>query len=75
MKAEKCEFYSNSIEYLEYILFFSGLTMLSDKIKTIQYWPKPRKIKDIQVFLEFANFYYQFIYNYSDIATLLIQLT
>ena len=47
MKAEKYEFYSNSIEYLENILFPSGLTMPSDKIKIIQYWPKPRKIKDI----------------------------
>ena len=33
MKAEKCEFHFNSIEYLEYIL---SLSRLSDKIKTIQ---------------------------------------
>ena len=36
VKAEKCEFYSESVEYLEYILSPSGLTMSDDKIKIIQ---------------------------------------
>jgi len=47
VKAEKCEFHSDFIEYLEYILSLSRLFMSSDKIKTIQSWPEPRKIKDI----------------------------
>ena len=29
---------------------------------------EPKKVKDIQSFLGFANFYYQFILNYSDIV-------
>ena len=36
IKVEKCEFYSNSIEYLEYILSSFRSTMSSDKINTIQ---------------------------------------
>jgi len=32
-------------------------------------------MKDMQAFLGFANFYHYFIYNYSDIAILLIWLT
>jgi len=37
-KAEKCKFYSKSVEYLEYkyILFISGLTMSNNKVKIIQ---------------------------------------
>ena len=35
-KVEKCEFYSESVEYLEYILSLSGLTMSDDKVKIIQ---------------------------------------
>jgi hypothetical protein len=27
------------------------------KVKVIQDWPKPQKVKDIQFFLGFANFY------------------
>jgi len=52
-KAEKCEFHSKSVEYLEYILSLSGLTMSDDKIKIIQDWPEPKKVKDIQSFLGF----------------------
>jgi len=32
-KAEKCEFYSDLVEYLEYILSPSGLTMSDNKSK------------------------------------------
>ena len=46
-KVEKCEFYSELVEYLEYILLPSGLTMSDDKIKIIQDWPEPKKVKDI----------------------------
>jgi len=50
-KAEKCEFHSELVEYLGYILSPSGLTMSNDKIKIIQDWPEPKKVKDIQSFL------------------------
>ena len=46
-KAEKCEFHSESVEYLGYILSPSGLTMSDDKVKIIQDWPEPKKVKDI----------------------------
>jgi len=74
-KGEKCEFHSKSVEYLGYILSPSGLTMSDDKIKIIQDWPEPKKVKDIQSFLGFANFYHQFIFNYSDIVIPLTRLT
>ena len=70
-KAEKCKFYSKSVEYLGYILSSSGFTMSNDKIKIIQDWPEPKKVKNIQSFLDFANFYHQFIFNYLDIVILL----
>jgi len=73
-KAEKCELYSESVEYLGHILSLSGLTMSNNKIKIIQDWPEPKKVKDIQSFLGFANFYHQFIFNYSDIVISLICL-
>jgi len=74
-KVEKCKFHSESVEYLGYILSPSGLTMSNDKIKIIQDWPEPKKVKDIQSFLDFANFYHQFIFNYLDIVIPLICLT
>jgi len=74
VKAEKCEFHFKSVEYLEYILSPSGLTMSDDKIKIIQDWLEPKKVKDIQSFLGFTNFYHRFIFNYSDIVIPLTRL-
>lgn len=74
-RPDKCEWHVDRVEYLGYILSPDGLTMASDKIKTIQDWPEPRKVKDVQSFLGFANFYRRFIYNYSDIVVPLTRLT
>ena len=74
-KPEKCEFHLDSVEYLGYRLSPEGLTMSPDKIQTISDWPEPRKVKDIQSFLGFANFYRHFIFNYSNIVVPLTQLT
>jgi len=74
-KAEKCEFHLDSVKYLGYVLSLSGLTMSDAKVKTIQKWPEPKKVKDIQSFLGFANFYRRFIFNYSDIVIPLTHLT
>ena len=74
-KAEKYEFHSESVEYLGYILFPFSLTISDDKVKIIQDWPEPKKVKDIQSFLGFANFYCWFIFNYSDIVIPLTRLT
>jgi len=74
-KAEKYKFHSDSIEYLGYVLSPSGLTISDAKVKTIQEWPEPKKVKDIQFFLGFANFYRCFIFNYLDIVIPLTCLT
>jgi hypothetical protein len=49
--------------------------MDSAKVKVIHDWPEPRKVKDIQSFLGFANFYRQYIHNYSNIVVPLTRLT
>ena len=53
----------------------AGLTMAVDKVQAITDWPTPRKVRDIQSFLGFANFYRRFIYNYSEIVLPLNHLT
>ena len=73
-KVEKCKFYSKLVEYLEYILSPSSLTMFNDKVNIIQDWLEPKKVKNIQSFLGFANFYCWFIFNYLDIVILLTHL-
>ena len=70
-RADKCKFSVDTVEYLGYILSLTGLCMSGKKVQIIQDWPEPRKIKDIQSFLGFANFYHHFIPNYSNITVLL----
>ena len=72
---KKCAFHTDTVEYLGYILTPSGLHMSEDKVKIIQEWPEPRKVKDIQSFLGFANFYRRFIYDYSSVVIPLTRLT
>jgi hypothetical protein len=73
--AEKSSFHQDTVEYLGFILSLNGLTMDQAKVKVIQDWPEPRKVKDIQSFLGFANFYWRFIDRYSDIVLPLTRLT
>src|SRR3979490_2986168 len=48
---DKCFFHVDTVEYLGYILSPNGLTMAEDKVKVIQDWPEPRKVKDGQSLL------------------------
>ena len=75
IKAEKYKFHSESVEYLGYILSPSSLIMSNDKVKIIQDWLEPKKVKDIQFFLGFTKFYHRFIFNYLDIIIPLTHLT
>ena len=49
--------------------------MFNNNIKIIQDWLEPKKVKDIQSFLDFTNFYHRFIFNYLDIVIPLTYLT
>ena len=66
---DKCFFSVNSVNYLRFILSREGLKMDPGKVQAITDWPEPRKVKDIQSFLGFANFYRHFIPDYSAIVS------
>lgn len=55
--------------------FAGRLPDVAEKIAAVVDWPTPQKVKDVQSFLGFCNFYCWFIYNYSDITIPLTQLT
>ena len=48
--------------------------MEAKKIKVVKKWPEPKLVWDIQVFLDFTNFYKQFIQGFSRIAAPLISI-
>ncbi len=70
----KCKFYITQVSYLELIIIIEKIKMNSSKINIIVNWFILINVKDVQSFLDFANFYKRFIYDYSRIATSLIYL-
>ena len=46
--------------------------MEEEKIDAVKAWPEPKSVRDIHLFIRFANFYRRFIQNFSKIATPLI---
>jgi len=75
LQPAKCSFNQTSVEYLGLIISEGELRMDPVKLKAVQDWPKPKKVKDIQQFLGFCNFYRRFVQDYSTMARPLFDLT
>ncbi|KAJ3577041.1 hypothetical protein NP233_g61 [Leucocoprinus birnbaumii] len=74
-KAEKCFFEQSSIKYLGMIISKNQVAMDEEKLSGVLEWPVPRKVKQVQAFLGFANFYRRFIQNFAKIAKPLSDLS
>jgi len=68
VKPSKCEFHQNETEYLGFIIGQEGVKTDPVKTQAIWDWTTPKKIKEIQCFLEFCNFYRRFIEGFSRTA-------
>jgi len=62
---DKCQFHVTKVEFLGYVISPEGISMDPAKVEAIVNWPVPKCVRDIQVFLGFANFYRRFIKNFS----------
>ena len=62
------------IEFLEYIISNHDVFMNSRRIKVIQTWFELRTLRELQIFLEFANFYKRFVRFYAKITRVLTKL-
>ncbi|KAF8675482.1 hypothetical protein RHS04_06701 [Rhizoctonia solani] len=64
-KVSKCTFHVTSVEYLGIIVLDKGFSLDKLKIQAVQEWPTPKKVKEVQLFLGFANFLCCFVANFS----------
>lgn len=71
---DKCEFYVTQISYLGLIFSIKGIRIDPKKVEDIQNWETPMCIKDVQVFIGFANFYRRFIRAFSNIVRPIIAI-
>lgn len=74
MKAEKCEFHSQSDSFLGFVVQAGQVRADPEKVRAVVEWPRPATGWQLQCFLRFANFYRRFIRNYSRLALPLTQL-
>ena len=65
---KKCQFNQDEICFLGYVVLPKKMSIEAEKIKVVKDWPKPKSVRNIQVFLDFANFYWQFIQSFSKIV-------
>jgi hypothetical protein len=72
---KKCRFFATEVEFLGFIVSTEGVAMDKRRVATIEEWPTPTSVREVQTFLGFANFYRRFIRFYSKIVHALTSLT
>ena len=75
---KKCRFHQEEVRFLGYVVSSQGIRMEEERIDAVKAWPEPKSIRDIQVFIGFANFYRRFIQGFSKIAvpfTLMLKIS
>ena len=65
---KKSVFHKEEVEFLGYIVKTSGVTMSERKVKSIRDWAHSRSVKEVQIFIGFANFCRRFIKDFSKIC-------
>ena len=73
-KRSKYNFNMEEIPILGVVVGKGQVKMEQEKIKAVKEWKTPMRVKDVKSFLGFANFYRQFIHNFSHTARLLNEL-
>jgi len=67
MSLETSVFHVKKVDFLGYVVATDGVTMNEKKVESVKAWRAPASVKDVQIFIGFANFYRRFIKNFSAI--------
>jgi hypothetical protein len=57
LKVGKCKFHQQEVKYLGLIVGINGIRMDPEQETVVKELEAPGKLKEVQVFLGFANFY------------------
>ena len=68
VKLEKCKWKVREVEFLGIVIGPEGIKMEKRKVKEVLEWLTPKCVKDIQKFLELANYYCWFIEGFAKVG-------
>ncbi|CAI7887001.1 unnamed protein product [Closterium sp. NIES-53] len=74
VKLSKSEFALKKVQFLGHMVSTQGVHVDPKKIEAVRTWKTPEKVKELQQFLGFANYYNRFMPKYAKIATPLTNL-
>ena len=74
-KFSKCEFWLNSVQFLDHVISKDGLSIDPAKIEAISKWSTPTNVLENWSFLGLAGYYWKFVEGFSTLATPLTALT
>ena len=58
VKLEKCKWKVREVGFLGVVIGPEGIKMEEEKVKEVLEWLTPKCVKDVQIFLGLANYYY-----------------
>ncbi|GJQ95939.1 putative reverse transcriptase domain-containing protein [Tanacetum coccineum] len=74
-KFSKCEFWINTVKFLDHVIDRSGIYVDPAKIEVVKNWASPTTPSEIHQFLGLVGYYRRFIKGFSKIAKPMTELT
>ncbi len=74
LKLNKCSFHVFHVNFLSFRMSFDEIAMQTNRIVVVRNWSKFKSHKDVQVFIDFANFYKRFVHAFSKVSAELFSL-
>ena len=71
IKPKKCKWKVREVEFLGVVIGPRGVEMQKKKVEGVLNWPASQNIKEVQKFLDLANYYRRFIKDFARLAALL----
>ena len=65
IKPERCQWKVKEVEFLGIVIGPQEVEMQKEKVDGVLSWPAPKNVKEVQKFLGLANYYRQFIKNFT----------
>ena len=69
---DKCKWFTDNIEFLNFVVFSKNVQMQKNKIDAIQNWSTSKNVSEILNFLKLCNFYRRFIKSFNKLTLFLI---